>query len=207
MKPSSLALVFVALGNLLFGSHIFGQTAIESAGFVTFEAEDFSATTSNGNAASWVGGSSIAGFSGTGYVEALPNNGVTIDANWTTTSPELQYTVNFSTTGTYYVWSRITASGRHANSYWLQVDTGCPIDVGDLSGMGTNYWVWVNYSNGNPNVVTALQLTAGTHLVKMYDREPGVDLDRLILTPDRSCVPAGTGDNCAGSPPAPSSHR
>jgi hypothetical protein len=110
-----------------------------------------------------------------------------------------QQWVNIPATGTYYAWSRITANGNNANSYWLQVDSRCPVDVGDLNGMGTGYWQWINYSSGNPNSVIALQLTAGPHLIKMYDREPNVDLDRLILTPDAHCVPYGTGDNCAAS--------
>jgi hypothetical protein len=107
--------------------------------------------------------------------------------------------VSVPATSTYYIWSRITGHGDAGNSYWLQVDNRCPIDVGDLNGMGANYWQWVNYSNGSQGNVIAVQLTAGAHYIRMYDREPGVDLDRVIFTPNPSCVPTGTGDNCAPS--------
>ena len=88
-----------------------GQIA-ESAGTVRLEAEAFSSSIPrtvddpiNGSVPySWQPSAAIGGFSGQGLVQVLPNDGTSVTANWTTTAPELRYTINFSNAGTYYVW-------------------------------------------------------------------------------------------------------
>lgn len=105
--------------------------------------------------------------------------------------------VSIPATGRYVVWSRITGYGDSSNSYWLQIDNGCPIDVGDQNGMGSNYWVWLNYRNGSPSYVIYSYLSAGQHVVRLFNREGHVFVDRVIFTTDTSCVPSGTGSNCA----------
>ncbi|GAC1445599.1 MAG: hypothetical protein NVSMB52_07280 [Chloroflexota bacterium] len=101
-----------------------------------------------------------------------------------------------SVTGRYYVWSRITTPSDNANSYWLQIDDGCPVTVGDSKGMDPDVWNWVNYRDGNPSNAISLSLTAGPHTIRMISRKAVVNVDRIIFTPDRACVPTGTGDDC-----------
>ncbi|MDO8336413.1 MAG: dockerin type I domain-containing protein, partial [Candidatus Saccharibacteria bacterium] len=43
---------------------------------------------------------------------------------------------------------------------------------------------------------TNVNLTVGTHTLKLIGRETGLKLDRVILTTDTTCVPVGTGDSC-----------
>lgn len=111
-------------------------------------------------------------------------------------------TVTIPTTGTYTVWSRLYTYTSTNNSYYLQVDSQCGIDVGDNDAMATNTWTWVNYRDGSTSTPITMSLTAGSHTVKMITREPNVTLDRVIFSSDPSCIPSGTGDtftNCSST--------
>src|ERR1017187_11038274 len=87
-----------------------GQTNFtETGGVVVIEAESYSNNTAritNGTNFQWVANNAVTGFSGTGYMEALPNVGANLNTTWSTTSPELDYAVNFANALTHYVWIR-----------------------------------------------------------------------------------------------------
>ena len=68
---------------------------------------------------SWIPQTSVAGYSGTAYLTALPNAGVNLDA---TTNAEVQFRVKFATTGTYYVWVRGYATGPADDSVNVGID-------------------------------------------------------------------------------------
>jgi hypothetical protein len=105
-------------------------------------------------------------------------------------------TVTISADGTYYVWSRLLAPDSVDNSYFLQIDGGCAIVVGDATSIPVNTWTWVNYQDGNTSSITSFPLTEGDHILKLTEREGGVGLDSILFTQDQTCVPTGTGDNC-----------
>jgi hypothetical protein len=110
-----------------------------------------------------------------------------------------------STAGTYRIWSRIQVPDTTNNSYYLQVDGSCAINVGDSSSIPANTWTWVNYQDGNSANLSSVDLTQGTHQVLLSVREKGVKVDRVVLAADTTCVPTGNGDNCANpdsTPPA-----
>jgi hypothetical protein len=114
-------------------------------------------------------------------------------------------TVNIASAGTYRVWSRIMAPDTTNNSYYLEIDdTTCGVNVGDTA-IGANTWTWGDYKDGNTASKINVTLTAGNHTFRFIGREAGVKLDRVLLLTD-SCIPTGTGDNCATStdstPPA-----
>jgi hypothetical protein len=107
-------------------------------------------------------------------------------------------TVSVPSDGTYRVWSRIMAPNTTNNSYYLEADgTTCGVVVGD-SAITANTWTWVDYQGGTSTNKINLTLTAGTHSIRMLGKEQDVELDRVILTTDTTCVPTGTGDNCGG---------
>jgi phosphatidylinositol-3-phosphatase len=107
------------------------------------------------------------------------------------------YQVSITTAGNYVFWARLMSAGDNANSMYMQVDNNCPIyNVGDLNGMPTNVWTWVNYQNGSTSNVMSVPFTAGTHTIKITGRESGAKIDKFILIND-GCVPTGLGDNCA----------
>jgi hypothetical protein len=93
------------------------------------------------------------------------------------------------------------------NSFYLQIDGGCPVNVGDAA-VTANQLVFVDYQDGNSASKINATLTAGSHTFVLTGREPDVMVDRVVLALNSACVPTGMGDNCADTAtptPAPSS--
>ncbi len=105
-------------------------------------------------------------------------------------------TISIPQTGNYTIWSRIESQDTNSNAYYLQIDGGCPIDVGDLSTMPANTWTWVNYQSGNNQNIISQNLSQGNHSIIMSGNKPNTKVDRIIFTSDPTCLPTGTGDNC-----------
>jgi Big-like domain-containing protein len=113
-------------------------------------------------------------------------------------------TVNISEQGTYKVWTRMMVPNTKHNSYWLQIDDACGINVGDSDTIAPDTWTWVAYEDGDSTQTIARDLAQGVHTVKLVGREPNVRIDRLVFAKDLSCVPVDTGTNCApGATPTP----
>lgn len=109
-------------------------------------------------------------------------------------------TVSIPSNGTYRVWSRIMAVGSY-NSYLLEIDGSTCVKVGDSqTSIPENVWTWIDWKDSTTTSKIDVSLTAGNHSIVMYGNEPDVKLDRVIFTTDTSCVPTGTGDNCANPP-------
>src|SRR5689334_11109389 len=101
-------------------------TITENGGVVVFEAEDYSNNVPNSAIHSWQFANSVAGFSGTGYMEAVPNIGTNNNVSWVGLSPELQFSVNFNVTGTHYVWIRGYAASNTDDSIHVGLDGTSP---------------------------------------------------------------------------------
>jgi glycosidase len=182
--------VFSLLFLLVLSS---AQAADESGGFVVFESESFASNLAHGSSSAWVAGNSVAGFSGTGYMEALPNTGATIDANWVTTSPELQYTINFSTPGTYYVWVRGYANVNTDASVHAGID-GASDTAARIVLNQFNTWQWTNtIVNSSARALISVG-SAGSHTFSLWMRDDGFRVDEVILTTNPNFTPAPTPD-------------
>jgi hypothetical protein len=116
-------------------------------------------------------------------------------------------TVNISEQGTYKIWTRMMVPNTNHNSYWLQIDDACGINVGDSDTITPNTWTWVAYEDGDTTQPITRDLAQGVHTVKLVGREPNVKIDNLVFAKDLSCVPVDTGANCASggttTPPPP----
>lgn len=120
-----------------------------------------------------------------------------------TSTNSIEGTINITTQGNYYVWSRMVAPNLINNSFYLQIDGGCPINVGDSSRI-TYDLTWVNYQNGNLNDRIALPLSSGEHRIKIIEREGGVGVDKLIFVSNGECIPSDTDFNdCVLPTPTP----
>src|SRR5205085_8807356 len=93
----------------------------EQSGQVVVEAEHYDGQISR-SGKSWVLRTDHAGYSGSGAMVAEPDTGSLINTGYTTSSPELQYQVLFTTPGTYYVWVRAWADDDNDNSVHVGVD-------------------------------------------------------------------------------------
>jgi hypothetical protein len=114
--------------------------------------------------------------------------------------------ISIASSGPYRVWSRMKAPDSTSNSYWLQIDGGAGVVVGDSSGIPAGQWHWVDYQSGNASQKTTATLSVGSHTVQMTGREVGVQIDRVMFVSDQACVPspetgggATSGDNCAAT--------
>lgn len=107
------------------------------------------------------------------------------------------YSVNAAQAATYRVWSRVKVPDTTNTSFLLEIDGGNCFNVGGNPNIPTNTWTWLDYQAGGAKINVAL--TAGAHSIKVLGNKPNVQLDRIILTADSSCVPklSTFGDNCA----------
>ncbi len=115
--------------------------------------------------------------------------------------------------GTYKIWTRMVAADTTNNTYLLQVDSGASATCYTVGGSTVQTYTTAQdtantrFSTSASNTsdwiaasTTVTFSTAGTHTLTMIGNAPNVVIDRIILTQDTSCVPAGLGDNCANPP-------
>ncbi len=167
------------------------QAFQESAGQVVMEAERYDAKVPR-SGKDWVLQTSQSGYSGSGYLTALPNSGVNQNTGYTTASPELVYNVLFSATGTYYVWVRGAAPTTSDDSLHAGLDGTGPASADRLNGFGTG-WSW--RQSTADSVPATLQITTpGLHTIHLWMREDGLKVDKLLLRKNSSTTaPSGTG--------------
>ncbi len=160
---------------------------LESGGLVVIEAEHFqSSTSASGHL--WVPTNNVAGFVGDAAMAAMPNSGTTISANAPTTSPALNYQVQFAHAGNYKFWVRGWAATGSDDSIYVGVD-GVAVSM-TYATKGSWSWKSVPVTITNP----------GPHQVSVWMREDGAYVDRLLLTTNKTFTPTGNGP--AESPPA-----
>ncbi|HKS29833.1 MAG TPA: S8 family serine peptidase [Pyrinomonadaceae bacterium] len=164
---------------------------IEQSGMVVMEAERADSVVSRGGK-SWTLVTDKSGYAGTGSMFNSPNTGTQIDTGYTTTSPEMQYRVQFTTTGTYYVWLRAWAIDTNDNSVNAGLN-GQASSTADRMTLGTyGSWAWTRTTMDGP-VATITVTSAGVHTFNIWMREDGIRIDRILLTTSSSFVPAGSG--------------
>jgi alpha-D-xyloside xylohydrolase len=178
----------VALFPLFFCTSLPAQVATQNNGIVVFEAENFTTNQSPRSAHSWITASTTAGFSGAGYVEALPNDGTNLNTTPGGANPELQFTVNFTSTGAHHVWFRgYSSSGANQlndDSVHAGIDGGGSIAL-TLSQYGV--WQWTNTPQTGGGPITINVGSTGTHTFSLWMREDGLKIDRVVLV-----LPANT---------------
>lgn len=139
-------------------------------------------------------------FAATGLCSAQPG--------YTTNYGTVTSTVSISGTGTYRIWTRMSAADTTNNTYMLQIDTSSCFTIGGstvptyasgattLFASGSTNWI----NKTNTGTLMDVSLSAGSHTLTLIGMGPGLAIDRLVLTQDTACVPTGTGDNCAVPP-------
>ena len=168
----------------------------ESAGQVVMETENYDAKVPR-SGKDWnlfpsPGTSFLSGYSGSGYLQALPNTGTTNNTGYATLSPELKYQINFTNTGTYYIWIRGRGPTTSDDSIHSGIDGTTPTSADRMSGF-PNSWTWSRSTLDGP-VATVVVSTAGVHTFNLWMREDGFMVDKILLRKDSSSTaPSGTG--------------
>jgi hypothetical protein len=154
-----------------------------SDGIVSMEAENFDAEVAR-SSRDWNEVTSPSGYSGSGAMQALPNEGAMIYENIETTAPEMTYKVNFVKTGQHYIWVRGDAEG----------DGGSDSVHFGFNGSYVNT-IYFNHADGYTWYRGTLGTvpSTGVHVVYIYMREAGFVCDKIVLTVNGSYEPTGTG--------------
>jgi hypothetical protein len=142
--------------------------------------------------------------SGGAYLEILPDTRRThADKLITNTnfSPKpgklavLNYKVNFSTPGRYYVWARAFSTGSEDNGLHVGIDGTWPESGQRMQWCnGKNSWRWESKQRtkdehcGEPHKLFLDVPQAGEHVIQFSMREDGFEFDKWIMTTNRDFV-------------------
>jgi RHS repeat-associated protein len=154
---------------------------LESDGLVVMEAENGQVISSTTHA--WLTATKQSGYTGTAYLQALPDIDALYQTNEMTNSARTEYAVNFTTPGTYTVWLRGYASSAAGDSVYVKLDD----DVVNVTGFAPHTWEWA----GQPESLVVE--TTGLRTVNLVMREDGLRVDRLLLTTDTNFIPSDFG--------------
>ncbi len=173
---------FLAPYNAAYGA--FQQDA---QGLVSMEAESFATSVPQGGHQWQLENNPIAGYSGSGTVRALPEDSVNQKTDYSANSPRLDFPVQFTGSGTHYLWIRALGPSAGSNSVHLglngqEIPTAAAIGYADRSG-----YVW---AGGTQTVVVP---SAGLHTLNLWMRESGSIVDKIVVTSDPGFLPSGSG--------------
>lgn len=165
------------------------QQSTAANALVSMEAEGFDASVAQGGR-SWQA-YTAAGFTGTGALRAMPNTGGQIDSGYLTNSPRLDFNVNFTRTGTHYIWVRGFGASGNDDSLHVGLDGVAPTSSDRLTFPNRTYG-WSRSTMDGP-VATINVTTTGVHKINLWMREDGVIADKIVLTSSSAYIPTGTG--------------
>jgi hypothetical protein len=139
----------------------------------------------------WVKVTAPAGYSGTGAMQAMPNDNVLNEEDYVEKSPRLDFEVDFKVAGKYFVWVRGLGETIEDNSCHVGLD-GKAVDTADKIAEFDTEWTWtVDTKDGEP---ATLKIDApGKRTLNVWMREDGFVIDRIILTTDAKLAPTGKG--------------
>ncbi len=160
------------------------QQIDDANGIVSMEAENYDDIESGTCGDDWNDVTSPAGYSGSGAMQALPDDGDQVMSSIEMEAAELKFEVDFVKTGTHYIWIRGHAQGSSGGDSCYGGWDGSQTTYHGWGG--SNEWQWKKATLGN---IT----TTGRHTVHVYEREDGLVVDKVVLTTNNSYTPSGTG--------------
>ena len=106
---------------------------------------------------------------------------------------QLEYTVDLTSAGDYYLYTRLNTPNTGANSFYVQIDDQDWFEFStetDGSELATDGFEWRQVNNGD---TLSFNLDAGTHTIRVAKREAGTQLDKLFLGRTTAAAPTGFG--------------
>jgi hypothetical protein len=164
----------------------------ETGGQVVVEAEHFTFQLRHSGRI-WETQTRLAGYVGPGYVDSLPDTDAQFTASLSITSPELHYTINFATAGTYYVWLRGYSPNGAGDSVYVGLDNELTTTI--LTGFVPREWIWANTTPYGLAMIEIIK--PGLHTLHLWQREDGLRIDRIVLTTDINYHPIGNGPSAS----------
>ncbi len=147
---------------------------------------------------SWTQVTSPSAFSGSGALQALPNTGTTNNLSALANSPRLDFRVNFTKTGTHYIWLRGVGAGSSDNSVTVGLNGVATTGGENVATPTGSAYGWTNSDSTSTARVINVP-SVGMYMLNVWMREDGVVVDKLILTVN-SAFTRPTGNGPAESP-------
>lgn len=165
----------------------------EDGGQVVMEAENYQSNITR-NGKTWTLSTADSGRSGAGTMNSLPDTGTAYNTSTSlpTTSPELRYNVNFSTTGTYYVWVLARGVNTASDTLHSGLDNQRVTTADRISLLRTGY-SWRSVTLDSSSRPTLNITTPGIHTFNIWMYEDGSRVDKILLTTNSSYTPTGLG--------------
>lgn len=182
----------------------------ETGGQVVFEAENYRTAVAGTGAAAGRVWSPLSSSTASGG-QAMSASGTGLNLQNNLVGPRLDYAINFTTAGTYYVWVRMAAgpSTTSDDSFHLGLN-GTAVTLSPSTSNynnGSTAWTWLKAAGS-----TAFRIvisTPGSYTFNLWMREDGVRIDKFVLTTSATYTPTGTGPAMSSScnSPLPASSR
>ncbi|MBD3320568.1 MAG: hypothetical protein GF350_05665 [Chitinivibrionales bacterium] len=161
-------------------------------GIVSFEVEHYYEK-GPGSGHSWEP-DATAGSSGGSAMKAFPDNGTRINTGYASSSPFINYIIDFVYTGTHYIWTRGLGDSDingQSDSYHAGLD-GLETASSDRITHFNSSWTWSRSTMDTPPASFFVPST-GTHTFNAWMREDGTIIDKIVLTIDETYTPTGSG--------------
>jgi PKD repeat protein len=167
---------------------------VEVGGQVVMEAENFTALIDRGDDF-WTAVTDPSGFSGAAAMEIGPDDGDSIRSAHATTASELAFEIDFTNTGTYYVWVRAWAPDARGKAMFAglagESPTGVAAGGAGSWNAGVGEWSWSRSSRSGDATIEVD--AAGIATFQLFMGDDGVVVDKIVLTNDPDYVPADEG--------------
>jgi PKD repeat protein len=173
-----------------------GGPFLESDGLVVMEAENYHATVER-SGDSWLESIDPTGFSGDAAMASGPDDGTRVRTDVANIAPEMSFDVEFTTTGTYYIWLRAWAPDIRGKAMFAGLDgvianDGIAAGGSGSWGDGVGEWTWSNTGKRATPVFVDVT-TPGVHTIQVWMGDDGVIVDKVILSTDPLFVPVDLG--------------
>jgi hypothetical protein len=183
--------------NTLQSEYLLQEGHTESSGIVVLEAEHYAENTPGSGSMAGSNWTQMSGSGsiGDGFIQALPDQGRSINSNLKTYSPHLSYPIYFSTTGDYYLWIRGMAADSNADSVHYGAD-GVALSFDYNSAVAFPIFAgfsWVSNRGDGARPVINVD-SPGMHTLDLWMREDGTALDRFALSTDVNYNPNSGGE-------------
>ncbi len=166
-------------------------TFLEVGGQVVVEAESGEVVLGT-MSKDWQSETSVAGYSGSAYLRAMPDTAVTQNTGYIGVSPGIRIPVQFSSTGTYYVWVRAYMGGTSENTIHAGLDGSAVSTADRIQSTTYNAWTWTNSTLDSVRASINVS-SAGLHDVNLWMRQDGFRIDKILLTKNSGYTPTGAG--------------
>jgi hypothetical protein len=156
-------------------------------GIIVMEAEHFSENVPNG-LVEWFTVQEPAEYSGDGAMMAVTDQSFGTAESALAGAAKLVYKIDFTETGTHYVWARASATSGSDDSYHVGLDgvipvSGTFVNWEQSTGAKDGTWAWILWTNGKDGPQCSVEITeAGVHNLEVYIRENGFRIDKLVVT-------------------------